>query len=53
MILVFVYMKITNVKKPSFLCYNVLTFGGISVKNTNIAAVFFIPICVVAARHGD
>lgn len=24
-----------------------------SVKNTNIAAVFFIPICAVAARHGD
>lgn len=23
------------------------------MKNTNIAAVFFIPICAVAARHGD
>ena len=23
------------------------------VKNTNIAAVFFVSVCVVAARHGD
>ena len=25
----------------------------ISVKNTKYAAVFFIPICAVTARHGD